>query len=55
MAVLGDNPLLWCWPKSTPGSGTSFKIAPGNGEWTEFTRGPYDADPSGNMGAHRFV
>ena len=28
-AVLGPNPLLWCWPAVPPGDGLSFEIVQG--------------------------
>lgn len=29
-AVLGPNPLLWCWPTVPPGDGLTFEIVQGN-------------------------
>ncbi|KAG8895783.1 Palmitoyltransferase [Tulasnella sp. 403] len=37
-AILGDNPLLWCWPQTMKGSGLRFPVAEGTGKWIEFHR-----------------
>ncbi|KAF9820053.1 hypothetical protein IEO21_01715 [Rhodonia placenta] len=29
-SVLGDNPLLWCWPTVTPGTGLKYQLAEGD-------------------------
>ena len=33
--MLGDNPLLWCWPTVPPGDGLKYPIANPQGEWIE--------------------
>ena len=33
MSVLGSNPLLWCWPSRTPGSGLKYELSNKDGEW----------------------
>ncbi|KAH8102412.1 zf-DHHC-domain-containing protein [Cristinia sonorae] len=33
-SVLGDNPLLWCWPTRTPGTGLKYQLAEGQDSTT---------------------
>ncbi|KAG8853134.1 Palmitoyltransferase [Tulasnella sp. 330] len=48
--VLGDSPLLWCWPQPMRGSGLSFPVADGTGKWIEFHRNGHRDSMSGNDG-----
>jgi len=41
-AVLGDNPLLWCWPQPMRGDGLRFRVAEGTGKWIQFYRSELD-------------
>lgn len=34
-SVLGPNPLLWCWPSRTPGSGLRYELSNKDGEWND--------------------
>jgi len=34
-SVLGPNPLLWCCPSRTPGSGLKYELSNNDGEWIE--------------------
>lgn len=36
-AVLGKNPLWWCWPTVTPGNGLAYKLADTDGKWVELS------------------
>jgi hypothetical protein len=40
-AVLGDNPLLWCWPNTIKGDGLRFPVS-GGGKWVSFSHGSND-------------
>ena len=31
-SVLGTNPILWCWPSRTPGSGLKYELSNSEGE-----------------------
>ena len=33
-SILGNNPLLWCFPTVTPGSGLKYEVAESDGKWT---------------------
>ena len=33
--MLGDRPLLWCWPSVPPGDGLKYALAASQGEWIE--------------------
>ncbi|KIM82364.1 hypothetical protein PILCRDRAFT_478089 [Piloderma croceum F 1598] len=35
-SVLGENPLMWCCPTITPGTGLKYQLADGDGKWIEF-------------------
>lgn len=35
-SVLGDDPMMWCWPTVTPGTGLKYQLADGDGKWIEF-------------------
>jgi palmitoyltransferase len=35
-SILGDNPLMWCCPTVTPGTGLKYQLANGDGKWIEF-------------------
>ena len=39
-AILGPNPLLWCWPTVSPGDGLSFEIIQGDPTFTPSTALP---------------
>ncbi|KAG8911658.1 Palmitoyltransferase, partial [Tulasnella sp. 417] len=45
-AILGSNPLLWCWPTLMKGDGLRFPVAEGAGKWIEFHRQPKNPDGS---------
>jgi len=49
-AVLGDNPLLWCWPQPMRGDGLRFEVADGTGKWIEFhrDRGDQEGEDAGS-------
>jgi hypothetical protein len=32
-AVLGSNPLMWCWPRKAGGDGLSYPFGEGTGVW----------------------
>ncbi|TFK41869.1 DHHC palmitoyltransferase-domain-containing protein [Crucibulum laeve] len=36
-SVLGSNPLLWCWPTVTPGTGLRYQLADRDSEWNELS------------------
>lgn len=36
-AILGDQPLLWCWPAVTPGTGLKYQLLEGDGKWVELS------------------
>jgi hypothetical protein len=36
-SVLGPNPLLWCCPSRTPGSGLKYELSNYDGEWNELS------------------
>jgi hypothetical protein len=39
-AVLGSNPLLWCWPRPPSGSGVKFELSKNDGETYHLTAMP---------------
>lgn len=45
-AVLGRDPIWWCWPTVPPGTGMRYPLAEGHSEWIELYRsgngGPRD-------------
>ncbi|GAA6052390.1 hypothetical protein JCM3770_000219 [Rhodotorula araucariae] len=44
-AILGRNPLLWCWPQRAPGDGLSYPIAAGTDEKDQLSWPPRDPLP----------
>lgn len=36
-SILGPNPLLWCYPGRTPGSGLKFGLSDKDGEWNDLS------------------
>jgi len=46
MSVLGNDPLLWCWPTVPPGTGLKYQLAVADGEWVELNtrRARYGAE-----------
>ena len=47
-SILGTNPLLWCCPTSTPGSGLKFELSNNDGEWIELSA-PQSRDTSHDL------
>jgi len=51
-SVLGPNPLLWCWPAITPGTGLKYELAE-NGDtgtpWPPHSPGAVYEDPDHNF------
>ncbi|BGP38603.1 Palmitoyltransferase [Rhodotorula kratochvilovae] len=45
-AVLGRNPLLWCWPQRAVGDGLSYPVAAGTAEKDQLAWPPRDPLPS---------
>ncbi|KAI0078856.1 zf-DHHC-domain-containing protein [Panus rudis PR-1116 ss-1] len=41
-SVMGDNPLLWCWPTVPPGNGLRYPLAEGHGDDEEASWPPRD-------------
>ncbi|KAH7886071.1 DHHC palmitoyltransferase-domain-containing protein [Phlebopus sp. FC_14] len=41
-SVLGDNPLLWCWPAIPPGTGLKYQLSMGDGTNTQHSWPPRD-------------
>jgi len=37
-SILGPNPLFWCWPSPTPGTGLKYQLADGDGKWIELSK-----------------
>lgn len=36
-SILGNNPLLWCCPTVTPGSGLKYELAETDGKWIDLS------------------
>jgi palmitoyltransferase ZDHHC6 len=36
-SILGSNPLLWCCPTVTPGSGLKYELAESDGKWIDLS------------------
>jgi palmitoyltransferase ZDHHC6 len=35
IAVLGRNPIWWCWPSTMEGTGLKYEVTHDPGRWTE--------------------
>jgi 1,4-alpha-glucan branching enzyme len=45
-SILGPNPLLWCCPSRTPGSGLKYELTNNDGELVELS------DPQSRDSSH---